>query len=206
MRRRPAPARVQAKLDAADAELRPLAKAIGGPDRLDAGLAALRYRAASRQREPLLADLAVLAPGERERWAGTAVPDQAANAALGRLVVGCRVNGDPSRVVLTGVTRGLAGAGLGATDDCERPTDLLVTVDTTVEDLGQRDGWFWTRATADVSVRETGSGRTLVQLSETERQAATAAVEGRSRALRALAGKLEKRLPAELANVNAPPR
>jgi hypothetical protein len=79
-------------------------------------------------------------------------------------------------------------------------------VETTVEDLGQRDGWFWTRATADVSVRETGSGRTLVQLGESERQASTHPTEGRARALRALAAKLEKRLPGELANVNAPAR
>jgi hypothetical protein len=201
--RRQAAARVQAKLDALDAELRPLARDVAGPDRVGAGVAALRYRALARQREPLVADLAVVLPGERGA-ASTTAQDQAASAALSRLIVGCRVNGDPTRMVQDGVMRGLAAGGLRATDDCESPTDILVTVDATVEDLGQRDGWFWTRASASLAVRETGSGRTLVQIGETERQATTVAAEGRARALRALAGKLEKRLPGELASV--PPR
>jgi hypothetical protein len=199
--RRQAAARVQGRLDAIEGQLRPLAKDVTGPDRVGAGVAALRYRALARQREPLLADLAVLVPGDAP--ASSVLQDQAARAALSRLVVGCRVNGDPTRTVQGGVMRGLATAGLGATDDCENPTDLLVTVDTTVEDLGQRDGWFWTRATASLAVRETGSGRTLVQLSETERQATTVAAEGRSRVLRSLASKLEGRLPVELANLPA---
>lgn len=199
--RRQAAERVQARLDALAAELRPIAETVAGGERVAAGLAALRYRALARQREPLLSDLEVLRPGSGKSDAAAAL-DAAASAALGRLAVASRVTGDPGGVIAAAVSQGLARAGLTVSDAAQ--PDLLVAVDATAEDLGQRDGWHWTRVNATVAVREASSGRTLLELTESERQATTQAAEGRSRALRAIAARLAARLPAGLAN--PPPR
>jgi hypothetical protein len=196
--RRHAAARLEAKLAAIDAQLRPLATTIEGSERLPAGLAALRYRAVAKQREPILADLNVVAPGPRDATQAAAL-DGAARAALGRLLVVLAPDGDAARILAPGVTKGLGAAGLMVRADLDRAAaDLVVEVQTSVEDLGRREQWFWTRASATVSVREVASQRVLVQLQDSERQASTTS-DGRSRTLKALATRLADRLPAEIA-------
>jgi hypothetical protein len=196
--RRQAASRITAQLEAFEAQARPLVKAIAGDDRLAAGLAALRYRARAKHRDALVADLQVVSPGARDPAAAAAL-DAAAAAAVARLTVGVSVKDDPEGVVAAGVTRGLGAAGLtGKGDRPDAASDLVVAVETTLEDLGAREQWYWTRASASVGVRD-ATGRVLVQLHETERQATTARADGPGRALKALSTRLAARIPAELA-------
>jgi hypothetical protein len=194
LERRQAAARLESQLEAIDAAVRPLAPAVRAEDRVAAGLAALRYRALARRREPILEDLHVIAPG---RTPAVASLDAEARAALGRLVVSLQTRNTPDGL-RTGVTRGLAAAGLVVRPADDSAPDLTVAVDSAGEDLGKRDGWSWARVTATVSLREAGTNRVLLELSDSERQAATAPGEASARAVKALAARLERRIPAEL--------
>ena len=192
--RRQATARLESQLEALEASLRTLAPAIRREGRVEAGLAALRYRALARQREPILADFDVVAPG-RSR----------APPRRGRLVVDLHARAAPD-ALRTAVTRGLAAAGLVARPADDAASDLSVEVESTLEDLGKRDGWSWARATATVAIRESGTRRVLVQLTDAERQAATIAADAPARAVKALAGRLEQRIPEELGLASPPGR
>jgi hypothetical protein len=200
--RRQATARLESQLEALEASLRTLAPAIRREGRVEAGLAALRYRALARQREPILADFDVVAPG---RSRAPLALDAEARAALGRLVVDLHARAAPD-ALRTAVTRGLAAAGLVARPADDAASDLSVEVESTLEDLGKRDGWSWARATATVAIRESGTRRVLVQLTDAERQAATIAADAPARAVKALAGRLEQRIPEELGLASPPGR
>ena len=197
--RRKAAERLEDQLGRIDAECRRIGAAFARAARLEAGVAALRYRALSKRRDPLVADLRVVSGKAPE--SGMASLDAAAGAALKALVVSVSSKNDPAGVIATGVIRGLAGAGmLGRTDTDPAAADLRVDVETWAEDLGAKDRWYWARATTRVVVREVPTGRVLLQLQDAERQGATVQGEALGRALRALGSRLETRLPKDLAS------
>jgi hypothetical protein len=192
--RRQATARLEAQLEAIEASVRPLGATIRSGDRLGGGLAALRYRALAKQRGPILTDLAVVSPG---RQPAASPLDAEAREALAKLAVSLQARGAPD-AVRTAVTRGMGKAGLSVRPADDGPSDLAISVETTLEDLGKRDGWAWARCSGTVVVRESGTGRVWVQLTASEKQSATVPAEAPGRAVKALAARLEERIPAEL--------
>lgn len=192
--RQEAAARLRAALEALDASAMPLAKAIQGPDRVDAGLAGLRLRMLAKARAPLVADLRVVTPGA-EVDSAVARLRPAAEKAVARLVVSLAVEGDRNELVETGVAKGLAELGLTARREAGDGADLVVAVTTSVEDLGEREGWTWTRAAASVTIREARGGQVVVQLEESAREGATLPAEGPRRALKGVAERLAARIP-----------
>jgi hypothetical protein len=131
--------------------------------------------------------------------AGSAAPENPDVArALGRLVVVVDARKAPGPLGVA-VTRALLAAGISArplADDS--PADVEALVEATTEDLGKRDGWTWARCEATVTVTERGTGRAWARLRDSERQAATQPAEAPARAVKALAARIEKALPAEL--------
>ena len=193
--RRQTAARLREELAALDAEAGRHLASMGSDDRVSAATGALRWRGVQRRKQPVLADLRVVVPDEKQPGADPAVEARAAEA-LARLDVVVNVEGDRERTVEAGVGRALAslgmrsrpGAGTGA-------GDVAVSVQVSVEDLGEKDGWYFTRAAAAVTAAANAGGRHLAQVRITERGSATLQAESAPRALRRLADAIASKLP-----------
>lgn len=193
--RRQAAARLRDALATLDAEAGRHASAMGGEDRVAAATGALRWRGVQRRKQPVLADLRVVVPDEKQPRMDPALEAKATEA-LGRLDVVVHVEGDRERTVEAGVGRALASMGMRPRAGTEAAAgDVKVSVQVSVEDLGEKDGWYLTRAAGAVTAAATAGGKHLAQVRITERGSATLQGESAPRALKRLADAIATKLP-----------
>jgi hypothetical protein len=193
-----AAARLQTEVSALDGQIQSQTAALRGSDATAAVLAGLRIRGLSRRRAQLVEDIRVIAP-RADPAPSTASLDSEVDAVLRRVTVALVLSGDQAKSVSGGVITGLRTAGLVVQDGLDPArADLAVHLDVGVEDLGQRDGWYWTRATGAFTLQAVGDGRVLLRLDDSERVAAQMQPESAPRATRLLSSKLATRIPGEL--------
>lgn len=192
--------RVTAELAAIDAALRASEmERVRAADPVGAAMAGLRALAQLRRGEPLVQDLRLLDPGARVEEALHAAARDNAGAALGRLVIGLSVSGEGAQEVEGGIARGLADLGLRARAEVDPASaDLVAEATCAVEELGRRDGWYWSRSTVNLSVRDVRSGRVVLQVNQTARASATVEHEAPRRSLVAVGDAVAKAVPVEL--------
>lgn len=195
--RREAATRLREQLRALDASAAPLLSQVRPPAAgLDAATAALKLVAIEHRREPLLADLRVVAPSAPVDGDRYAAEQDAANAALGRLRVALVAAGEGAVQVGGGFAAGLSELGLQVSPGGDPATaDLVAEVHTSIQDLGPREGWFWARASGTATLRDPKSGRMLLQLDRAAKGSSTMPGEALPRAVQALADQFSRAVP-----------
>jgi hypothetical protein len=183
-----------AELDAALA--RELAACVGAPDRLARAAAGARIGAHLAAREPVAEQLAVLTPG--------AVPPPprpadelraAAAAAIGAVVIGVEVAGEPdeAHAVGSGAVEALTRLRMRVAAGAETP-DVAVVAQVDWPDDTSDGRWTYSRATVALVATATATGDVVASFSESAREAAAAPGEARRRALASLSNAVARRI------------
>ena len=187
--RQQAAARIEAKLDELAQTAKPLRARLAAADKVLALNAALRLLRLERDRRAVENELQIVLPS-RERKPST---EDGARELLSRVSVRVTVAGDDQDVVRGGLAKALGMVGLSLAATAE--PDLVGEASVVRESLGLRDGWYWSRASVAVVLKDAASSRTLLQLTETARDASRAEGESDRRVL----GKVSERLRSAVA-------
>ena len=187
--RQQAAARIEAKLDEMAQTAKPLRARLGAADKVLALNAALRLLRLERDRRAVENELQIVLPS-RERKPST---EDGARELLSRVSVRVTVAGDDQDVVRGGLAKALGMVGLSLAATAE--PDLVGEASVVRESLGLRDGWYWSRASVALVLKDAASSRTLLQLTETARDASRAEGESDRRVL----GKVSERLRSAVA-------
>ncbi len=187
--RQQAAARIEAKLDEMAQTAKPLRARLGAADKVLGLNAALRLLRLERDRRAVENELQIVLPS-RGRKPST---EDGARELLSHVSVRVTVAGDEQDVVRGGLAKALGTVGLSLAATAE--PDLVGEASVVRESLGLRDGWYWSRASVAVVLKDAASSRTLLQLTETARDASRAEGESDRRVL----GKVSERLRSAVA-------
>jgi len=192
MDRQRAAARLDARLDAVERSANPLRARLGAPDRAAALAAALRLLRLERDRRALDGELGIVAPTRPPRALAN---EERAREFLARTSVGLTVSGDEGGVVQDALRNALAGLGLTVKAEAAG-ADLVGDATVVLEKVGSRDGWYWSRASVEVVVKDPASTRVVLNLAENVRDAARTERESNRRVFEKISERLRKAVPA----------
>jgi hypothetical protein len=134
-----------------------------------------------------------VAPGRAPR-AGM-VEETAARALFARTSVGLTVAGDDGGIVLDAVRSALVDLGFAVQAEAAQ-SDLVGEATVAVDKLGNRDGWYWSRASVQVVLKDSASARVFLDVTENVRDASRLERESNRRVLAKISDRLRKGIPA----------
>ena len=187
--RQQAAARIEARLEEMAQAARPLRARLAAPDKVLALNAALRLLRLEQERHAVEKELQIVLPTRARKPS----MEDAARELLSHVSVRVTVTGDDQGLVRAGLAKGLGTVGLSLASATE--ADLVGEASVVRESLGLRDGWYWSRASVAMVLKDSASSRTLLQLTETARDASRAEGEADRRVL----GKVSERLRSAVA-------
>jgi len=191
--RQQAAVRLDGKLEEMGQRARPLRGRLGSADKAIAFNAALQLLKLENDRRSLENELRIVLPSREQSRSS---PEDGARELLSRMSVRLTVTGDERGIVRAGLTNALGKVGLSVAATAE--PDLVGEVNVVRESLGLRDGWYWSRASAALVLRDSTSSRALLQLTETARGASHAEAEAGRRVLDKLSERLRGSVAAAL--------
>jgi hypothetical protein len=195
--RQQAAARLDARLEALEEGAKPLRARLGTADKADGLAAALRLFRVERERKAVQQELGIVAPGRPPR-AGVK-EEAAAREFISRLSVALAIEGDRSGVVRDAVVGGLAAAGFTVKPDAEK-ADLRGAATVSVQSLGLKDGWYWSRANVGVALQDPASSRVVINVTTNARDASRVASESDRRVLKKVSERVRADIPAAIAS------
>jgi LPP20 lipoprotein len=195
--RQQAAARLDARLDALEQGAKPLRARLETPDKADGLAAALRLLRVERERRAVQQELGIVAPGRPPR-AGVN-EETAARQFISRLSVAVAIKGDRSGVIRDAVVSGLTAAGFTVKPDAEQ-ADLRGAGTVSVQSLGLKDGWYWSRANVGVALQDPASSRVVINLTANARDASRVESESDRRVLKKVSDKVRTQIPAAVAS------
>ena len=194
--RQQASARIEDRIDALESSAVPLRERLAAPDKAGALAAAMRLMRLERERRDLAGELAIVAPARRKR--ASALEERGARDLLSRTSVGWTVAGDEGGVVEVALRNAMVALGFALRSEAAG-TDLVGEAKVAVENLGNKDGWYWSRGRAQVVLKEPSSGRVFLNVTETVRDASRMEPESNRRVLTKISDKLRDAVPAAFA-------
>jgi LPP20 lipoprotein len=195
-------ARIEDRMDAIESSAVPLRARLSAPDKASALAAALRLLRLEQDRRELAGELAIVAPARRKRT--SAMEERGARELLSRTSVGWTVDGDEGGVVEDALRNAMVALGFAVRSEAAG-TDLVGEAKVAVEDLGNKDGWYWSRGRVQIVLKEPASGRVFLNVSESVREAARLERESNRRALTRISDKVRNAVPAAFAAATEKP-
>ena len=193
--RQQAAARLDARMGALEEGAKPLRARLEGPDKSDGLAAALRLLRVERERRAVKQELGIVAPGRAPR-AGP--PEEtAARAFISGLSVAVAIKGDRNGVVRNAVVSGLTAAGFTVKPDAAQ-ADLRGAGTLSVQSLGLKDGWYWSRANVGIALEDPASSRVVINLTASARDASRVETESDGRVLKKVSEKVRTEIPAAI--------
>ncbi|HTO98288.1 MAG TPA: LPP20 family lipoprotein [Myxococcales bacterium] len=194
--RQQAASRLDARMQALEENAKPLRARLSTQDKADGLAAALRLLRAERDRQAVVQDLRIVVPN-RPPPSGTT--ETAAREFISRLSVAVAISGDQNGMVRDALVSGLTAAGFTVKPDAENP-DLRGVATVSVQSLGLKDGWYWSRGNVGVALQDPASSRVVINLTSNVRDASKVATESDRRVLKKLSDKVRTDVPAAVAS------